>query len=67
MSLRDTLNEIVNNPVTVNDNEFDKKVSEVSDQVQQLYNKANNKLGLLMNFFFLIIILFAVFFLYFNI
>lgn len=45
--MRDTLNEIVNNPVTVNDSEFDDKVSEVRNLVQQLHNKANEKLSIL--------------------
>lgn len=53
------MDEIVNNPVTVNDSEFDQKVLDVSNQVQQLHNKANEKLSL-----FIAIIIIVTFILY---
>lgn len=50
-ALGESLDEIQNNPVTVNDSEFDAKVSEVKTTVQQLYDKAAKKLGKWENLF----------------
>lgn len=47
--LRDNLNEIHNNPVKVEDSEFDAKVQEVGELVTKLHSKALEKLGNLAN------------------
>ncbi|KAI1730594.1 laminin EGF domain-containing protein [Ditylenchus destructor] len=43
-ALRENLDEIQNNPVTVDDSEFDAKVDTVKGQVQELHDKASRKL-----------------------
>lgn len=44
-NLRENLNEIYNNPVKVEDSEFDGKVQEVKSVVSDLHSKAAQKLG----------------------
>lgn len=44
-TLRENLDEIHNNPVKVEDSEFDDKVQEVGDAVSSLSSKAAQKLG----------------------
>jgi ribulose kinase len=44
-NLRENLNEIQNNPVKVEDSEFDGKVEEVKSVVSELHSKAAQKLG----------------------
>ncbi|KAI1706360.1 laminin EGF domain-containing protein [Ditylenchus destructor] len=43
-ALRENLDEIRNNPVTVDDSEFDARVDTVKGQVQELHEKASRKL-----------------------
>lgn len=42
--LREDLDEIVNNPVKVDDKEFDDKVARVRQEVEDLWEKARDKL-----------------------
>lgn len=43
--LRDSLDEIQNNPITVNDAEFDERVRNVKEDVDSLLVKAEQKFG----------------------
>lgn len=42
--LRDNLDEIQNNPITLNDSEFEKKVKTARTEIDQLYTKAKQKI-----------------------
>lgn len=44
-TLRENLDEIQNNPITVNDSEFDNKVKIARTEVEQLHEKAKVKLN----------------------
>ena len=43
--LRESLDEIQNNPITVNDAEFDERVKSVKEDVDSLVVKAGQKFG----------------------
>ena len=45
VQLRDNLDEIQNNPVSVNDVEFDDRINTVKTGVRKLHEKASRKLG----------------------
>jgi len=50
--LRESLDEIQNNPITVNDAEFDDRVRSVKEDVDSLVTKAGQKFGKYKIFYF---------------